>query len=220
MATLRHHIYSVREKLKELSDDQLLTDEFIKHLINTKRDYLLNQKYADIRKVIPEAVKQTIEFEMETTERVPGIPGQYVLVSKDTLPMLADLDRLTNEIVVSGRDVLESRINYVPYARFLYVGKDRWLKTLIYASIRAGKLYLKSGTFTEKGIEILNLTSVFADPEVAYNRSEAYDPTVEFEDTEYPLTQKLADTAIEMIAEELLRKSQLKPDDRNNADPN
>lgn len=220
MATLRHHIYSVREKLKSLSDDELLNNELIKHLLNTKRDYLLQQKYSDYRRVIPDNLKQTIEIELESVERVPGVPGEDILVSKADIPTFANLDRLTNELILSGRDFIESYMNFIPYPRFLYVGKDRWLKNMIYGAIRNRKLYLKSGNFTEKGIEILNLTTVFADPEKAYEMSVDFDPSIDYENTEYPLTGTLADTAVEMVCQDLLAKSQIRQDEENDANPN
>ena len=79
MATLRHHIYSVREELKLLSDDQLYTNRYIAHLIDVQRSYLLQQKYSDYRKTLPESIQQTIEFGVERAQRVLGIPGDSIL---------------------------------------------------------------------------------------------------------------------------------------------
>ena len=219
MATLRKHIYTVREKLHFLSDDQLFTNRYIAHLINTNRSYLLQQKYSDYRKVIPESMLQTIEFEVERAERVLGIPGDYILVSKKDIPLFANLERIVNSVIISGRDFMESRLNFVNYDRFLWVGEDRWLSNMVYASIRDKKLYLKSGNFAEKGIEVLNLTTVFEDPEEAYNMSITYDPTVSFYDVEYPLSGNLMNTIVNMIRDDFLKGKDLKEDERNNASP-
>ena len=209
MATKRELIYSVLEKLKNVSDDQSLTEEFIAHLIDLKREYLLHQKYSDYRRVLPEVVKQTIEFEMVREQRVLGIDGEYILVSLKKLPMLTDLARLKNSTVLSGRDYIESYLNLIPYERFLHVGKDKWLKNQIYAAYRDGKLYLKSGNFRDKGITVLNMTGVFSDPELAYFMSPDYNYNVDFKDTVYPIPNALADTVINMIIEDLVKTIEL-----------
>lgn len=219
MATKRELIYAVLEKMKNVSDDQSLTEEFIAHLIDLKREYLLHQKYSDYRRVLPEVVKQTIEFEMVREQRIPGIDGEYVLVSSKELPRLTDLERLQNSTILSGRDFMESYLNFIPYERFLYAGKDRWLRNQIYAALRAGKLYLKSGNFRDKGITVLNMTGVFSDPELAYFMSPDYNYNVDFKDTVYPLPNSLADTVVNMVKTDLLESIQLREDDRNNASP-
>lgn len=217
MATQRELVYNVLEKVKSLSDDQLLTEDYIAHLIDLKREYLLDQKFSDYRKVLPEVIKQTIEFQMVTEERVLGLGGDNVKVSRDTLPALAYIDRLINSTIITGRDFLEHALNLIPYERFIHVGKDRILKNQIYATFRDGRLYLKSGNNRDRGIWLLNMTGVFSSPEQAYNMSPQFDFNIPFADIQYPLTNKLADTVVGMVTKDLLETLEVRPDVRNNA---
>lgn len=220
MATRNKLVYSVLEKVKVLSDDQAFNNlpiDYVRFLVDSKREYLINQKFSDYRRVLPDNLKQTIEFEMIREERVLGLPGDYVLVSKEPLPPLVYIERLINSTILSGRDFMESYLNLVPYERFIYTGKDRWLKNQVYGAFRDGRLYLKSGNFREKGGIILNLTGIFSNPEEAYKMSLRYDPNISFEDIEYPLTDTLGDVVVNMILDDFLKTVQLKEDVRNNS---
>lgn len=218
MATLNEITYSILEKLKILSDDEFPTTSQIEYLIDSKREYLLNQKFSDYRRIIPEIIKQTIEFEMLPEERILGLSGDNIIVSKEVLPALLYMERI-NSALITGRDFKESYLNFVSYERFLYAGKDRWLNRQVYAAFRDGRLYLKSGTYNETSIKILNMTGVFSRPKKAYEMSPRYDPSILFENIEYPLNETLVDTIENMIVDDFLKTKQIKEDVRNNAAP-
>lgn len=60
MSTYREVIYMVSDEIKASSDDAYFTEEHIMFLLKTYRAFILKQRYADVKKQIPESNYQTI----------------------------------------------------------------------------------------------------------------------------------------------------------------
>lgn len=95
-------VYSIKELLKDHTDDSLLSNDHIIYLFNTYRAKFLRQLYSDRAKAFDESVMQTVCLDMEPVDRgTCGVTTNcYVLRSTQKLPAL---------ITIKGR----SAISYV-----------------------------------------------------------------------------------------------------------
>ena len=217
MSTVREVIYDVKERLKLTTDDVDITTEYIHHLLNLERSRFIKQKFIDYRKTVPDSILQGIELSMELTDSVPGITtGDRVLRSKTTVPQFINLEGRADFIKVLTRDFTSVPFSYVTFDRFPYTGEDKWNRNQVYCSIGPdNKLYMKSGTGYGNTILLVVVYSIFEDPEDAWFKSINYSNSINYLDTEYPLSGELLTVAIS----EVVRKVALSmdtPEDRDN----
>ena len=81
MNTYRELVYMVLDQLKGMSDDFDFTEDHVIFLLSKFRGYLLKQKYADIRKEIPDIDYQTICLDLQEVPAISGEPcegGSYL----------------------------------------------------------------------------------------------------------------------------------------------
>ncbi len=90
MATRAELIFSVKELLKDHTDDTLIADEHVLFQIKAYRAMLLRQLYSDRSKAFDDAAKQTFCADMVLTD--PGIcgidTGCFILRSEEKIPGL------------------------------------------------------------------------------------------------------------------------------------
>lgn len=213
-------IYDIREKIKIHGDDIDITDEYLFHLINVKRAFLLKQRFGKSSRNIPEEVKQIICLSMEKIEDTEGIcsKGTMLLRSTQRIPATIEIGGRSSIINVRTSSVSSRFINVVPIERFPYVGFNKYMKQEIYAAMDAdNKLYSKTAEgpiFLEK----VKVTGVFANPEEAYIMNCENTETCDFYDSEYPIEPYIVTDLVNMITKELAVSLQVPEDRINNAD--
>lgn len=218
MSTYRELVYLVLDELKLTSDDALFNEEHVMFLLGKYRGLLLKQQYKDIKKEIPEPNYQTLCLDLIQVPAITGEPceGGTYLRSKEKIPFLMPVATPR----VYPEDYYQGDITYVSRERMKYVGYNRWLPNIIYASIGPDNyLYFKSFNPQYLYLEKARLTGIFEEPEKAAelecNRDES---TCDPMDMKFPLEEALIPQVVELVVRELSRPEYLPEDKQNNAD--
>lgn len=218
MSTYRELVYLVLDELKLTSDDALFNEEHVMFLLGKYRGLLLKQQYKDIKKEIPESNYQTLCLDLIQVPAITGEPceGGTYLRSKEKIPFLMSVATPR----VYPEDYYQGDITYVSRERMKYVGYNRWLPNIIYASIGPDNyLYFKSFNPQYLYLEKARLTGIFEEPEKAAelecNRDES---TCDPMDMKFPLEEALIPQIVELVVKELSRPEYLPEDKQNNAD--
>lgn len=218
MATYREIVYMCLDQLKLSSDDSYFNEEHIMFLASKLRGFLLKQQYKDIKKEIPESNYQTLCLDLIQVPAITGEPceGGTYLRSKEKIPFLMPVATPR----VYPEDYYQGDITYVSRERMKYVGYNRWLPNIIYASIGPDNyLYFKSFNPQYLYLEKARLTGIFEEPEKAAelecNRDES---TCDPMDMKFPLEEALIPQVVELVVKELSRPEYLPEDKQNNAD--
>lgn len=220
MATNREIIYLILDELKLNSDDTYFTEEHILFLINKYRGMLLKQTYKDVKKEIPESNYQTICLELNQVPAIAGeeCEGGTYLRSKEKIPFLMSI--ATPRIYTE--DYYQGDITYVSRERMKYVGYNRWLPNIIYASIGPDNyLYFKSFNPQYLYLEdsVIKFTGVFEDPDKAskYECDKSEDNNCDILDREFHLEEALIPQLVQLVVKELSGSIYKPEDDANNA---
>lgn len=218
MSTYRQIVYMVLDQLKLVSDDSTYTEEHILYLINNYRAFLLKQRYSDIKKQIPESNYQTICLDLIEVPAIAGEPceGGSYLRSKEKIPTLMQI----GNPLLHPIDYYQGDIAYVSRERMKYVGYNRFLQNIIYASLGPDQyLYMKSGNPQYLYMEQVRMTGIFEDTERAEELSCNKDSSSSCDilDKDFPVEESLIPTLIELCVKELSGSVYKPKDDSNNA---
>lgn len=142
----------IMDFLKLSSDDSYYTPDHIIFMLNNYRAYVLTSKY-EKGGTPADANYQTININFEEVDRIEGFScfGKY-LKSKEELPESLDV----GHPLFAGSDLFNGDISIVSPQRFKYVGFNKWMKNITYATFEADHVYMKSCNptlyYLEKGI--------------------------------------------------------------------
>lgn len=217
MSTYKELTYMVLDELKLYSDDALYTEEHVMFLLGKYRTFLLKQRYSDVKKQIPESNYQTICLDLIEVPAISGEPceGGSYLRSKEKIPFLM---KIGNPMVYPV-DYYQGEITYVSRKRMRYVGYNKYLKNIIYASIGPDNyLYFKSFNPQYLYLEKARMTGIFEDPQAASELQcpdESGDTVCDVLDREFPIENALIPPLIQLVVEELT-KAEYKPEDKEN----
>lgn len=215
-------VYMVLDELKINSDDSFFTEDHIIFLASKYRNFLLKQRYADVRKPIPDSNYQTICLDLI---KVPAVIGEpcccgVSLRSKEKIPFFM---KIVNPSVYPI-NYYQGNIIFVSRDRMKYVGYNKYMQNIIYASLGPDNyLYFKSLNPHYLHLEKIKMTAIFEDPQTITKQQmqcEEDDTTsacTDVLDTTFPIEDALVPQLIQLIVEELT-KSEYKPEDKiNNA---
>ena len=217
MSTYKELVYMCLDELKLYSDDALYTEEHIMFLLGKYRTFLIKQRYSDIKKQIPESNYQTICLDLIEVPAISGEPceGGSYLRSKKQIPFLMKIGNPK----VYPVDYYQGEITYVSRERMRYVGYNKYLKNIIYASIGPDNyLYFKSFNPQYLYLEKARMTGIFEDPQAASELQcpdESGDTICNVLDREFPIENALIPPLIQLVVEELT-KAEYKPEDKEN----
>lgn len=215
--TYRQMVYLVLDELKLLSDDSYYTEDHVITLLSKYRGVLLKQTYKDVKKEIPESNFQTLCLDLIQVPAIAGEPceGGTYLRSKEKIPYLLGISTPR----VYTEDYYQGEITYVSRERMRYVGYNRWLPNIIYASIGPdGYLYMKSFNPQYLYLEKIRLTGIFEDPEKASEyECEKTAETCDILDMPFHLEEALISQVIQLVVKELSGSIYKPKDSTNNA---
>ena len=213
--TYRELVYSVLDELKASSDDNYFTEEHVIFLLGKYRGLILKQQYKDVKKEIPESNFQTLCLDLIQVPAIAGEPceGGTYLRSKEKIPFLINIAIPK----VYTKDYYEEEISYVSKERMRYVGFNRWLPNIIYASIGPDNyLYLKSFNPEYLNLEKVRFTGIFEAPEkAAEQRCKEEENYCDILDMPFYLEEPLISQVIQLVVKEL-SGSIYKPEDSTN----
>lgn len=218
MATYKELTYMVLDELKLVSDDSHFQEEHVLFLLDKYRAFLLKQRYADIRKEIPESNYQTICLDLKQTNAIDGEPctGEDYLKSIQEIPHMMQVGKQK----ISSTDYFQGNFSYTNNERFKYVGKNKYLKNQIYGTIAPDShLYMKSNNPQVYYLEKVKVTGIFENASKAAELecSGNDNNTCDVMDKDFPLEESLIPPMIELIVKELGGQKYQSEDTQNNA---
>ena len=217
MSTYKELVYMCLDELKLYSDDALYTEEHIIFLLSKYRVFLLKQRYSDVKKQIPESNYQTICLDLIEVPAISDEPceGGSYLRSKEKIPFLMKIGNPR----VYPIDYYQGEITYVSRDRMRYVGYNKYLQNIIYASLGPDNyLYFKSFNPQFLYLEKVRMTGIFEDPKAASELQcpdESGNTVCDVLDREFPIENALIPPLIQLVVEELT-KAEYKPEDKEN----
>ena len=217
MSTYKELTYMVLDELKLYSDDALYTEEHVMFLLGKYRTFLLKQRYSDVKKQIPESNYQTICLDLIEVPAISGEPceGGFYLRSKEKIPFLMKIGNPR----VYPIDYYQGEITYVSRDRMRYVGYNKYLQNIIYASLGPDNyLYFKSFNPQFLYLEKVRMTGIFEDTLAASELQcpdESGNTVCDVLDREFPIEAALVPPMIELVVKELLG-AEYRPDDKTN----
>ena len=217
--TYKELVYICLDELKLHSDDAVFTEDHVIFLLNKYRVFLLKQRYSDIKKQIPESNYQTICLDLIEVPAISGEPceGGSYLRSKKQIPFLMKIGNPK----VYPVDYYQGEITYVSRERMRYVGYNKYLKNIIYASIGPDNyLYFKSFNPQYLYLEKARMTGIFEDPQAASElqcSDENGNIVCDVLDRTFPIEDALIPPMIELVVKELLGAEYRPKDESNDA---
>ena len=217
MSTYKELVYMCLDELKLYSDDALYTEEHIMFLLGKYRTFLIKQRYSDVKKQIPESNYQTICLDLIEVPAISGEPceGGSYLRSKEKIPFLMKIGNPR----VYPIDYYQGEITYVSRDRMRYVGYNKYLQNIIYASLGPDNyLYFKSFNPQFLYLEKVRITGIFEDTLAASGLQcpdESGNIVCDVLDREFPIENALIPPLIQLVVEELT-KAEYKPEDKEN----
>lgn len=208
-------VYMVLDEIKGMSDDFTFTEDHVLFLLDKYRGFLLKQRYADIKKQIPESNYQTIKLELIQVPAISGecCSGGSYLKSTSKIPFLMQIANPK----VYPIDYYKGEITYVSRDRMKYVGNNKYLKNIIYCSIAPdGYLYFKSSNPQFLYLERVNITGIFQDAKsIAEMQTSCADNSCSILEKDFPIEDALVPPLIELVVKELTN-AVYKPEDTDN----
>lgn len=185
-------------------------------LVSKMRSAILKQTYANIKREIPESNYQTICLDLTEVPAIAGEPceGGSYLRSVQKIPTTLPVGNTK----IYPVDYYQGEITYVSRERMRYVGHNRWLQNIIYASLGPDQyLYFKSSNPQYRYLEKVRMIGIFEDAESAAElQCDGEGNTAcDVLDTPFPLEEGLVTSLIEM-AVKFLSGSIYKPKDSTN----
>ena len=218
MSTYRDVVYMILDELKLVSDDAVFTQEHVMWLAGKYRSMLLKQHYKDIKKDIPDSNFQTICLDLKRVPAISGYPceGGYMLRSIQEIP--ATITVASTKVYPISFYSGEA-ISFISMDRMRYVGYNRWMRNIIYASLGPDNhLWLISTNQQYLHMKKVRVTGIFDDPEKAAELlcdDDGNSTSCDILDSEFPLEGALIPTLIELCVKEL-SGSVYRPEDTNN----
>lgn len=199
-------IYDIRERLKLNSDDIGYTDEYLAHLIDINRVFLVKQRFTNFTKNVPEELKQVICVDLEVADSIDGEPCfGNVLRSVSTIPSLLEIGGRSAIIGVRVEDIMHPHLNIVSTERLPYVGYNKWLTKEMYIALDGdNKLYIKSSNPQHLNLEKIKLIGVFSSPEEADAMlCTPVGEECDYFEKEYPMEGYLIKDLVNMIIQDI-----------------
>ena len=209
----------VLDEIKSTSDDAFFTEEHVLFLVNNYRNFILKQRYSDIKKPIPESNYQTICLNLIQVPAIAGVPceGGTFLRSKEKVPFMMKIG--TPKVYPINYYLGE--ITYVSRERMRYVGYNKYLQNIIYASLGPDNyLYLQSSNPQYLYLEKIRLTGIFENIESVLDllcEDSGDSINCDIMDKTFPIEDALVPPIIELVVKELLGAEYRPKDETNDA---
>lgn len=216
MSTYRELTYLVLDELKLISDDSYFTQDHVLFLLSKVRSFLLQQKYKKDNQNISTSNYQTLCLDLEQIPAIDGIPcnGGIYLKSTQKIPALMNISNTQ----LYPMDYYQGNITYVSRERMRFVGHNKWLKNIIYASIGPDDyLYMKSDNPQYLHLEQVKVSGIFEDPDKAAELQceDEQENNCDILDKKYPIEEELIPQVVEVVVK-YLSGSIYKPSDPTN----
>lgn len=213
--TYKQLAYFCLDNAKLSSDDSYYTIDHIIFLINKTRAVLLDQRYANGKREIPDSNYQILCLDLQETNLINNVPCLgSILKSVQTIP-----DALIDKPIIYPTSYFtNTEITYINKERFRFVGHNKWLQNIIYATEMNNHIYLKSSNPQYKYLKKIQYKGIFEDPTKAFDlECDNDDKKCDILEQIVPLEETLIEPLIELVGKILKSNLYLAKDDINNA---
>lgn len=218
MSTYKELVYMVLDELKLISDDSTFTEDHVLFLLGKYRSFLLKQRYADIKKQIPDSNYQSILVNLEKSPIVGDSPdSEKYLRSIAKVPIIMQI----GSPKVTPINYYNGEITIISRERMRYVGYNRFLPNMIYCSIGPDQyLYFKPSGSLSPQLESVRFTGIFEDIQEASNLEFNSQDIPDIMDKNFPIEESLVSPLTDLVLKELAGPSWKPADDSNDANDN
>ena len=210
MATYRELIYSVLDRIKAISDDSIITEDHVIFTIDKVRAALLYQKYGEVKREVIESNYQTLCLDLEQVVN-SEVCGEIYMRTTKSIPSLLNIGNTS----IYPLDFYKGNIAFVSRERMKYVGYNKLLQNIIYASLNPdGRVYLKSKNPQFLYLEKISITGIFENAMEALELecSQICEPW----DRIVPIEEDLIPVLTETVVKDLLGALYRPADEQNN----
>lgn len=224
MAKISELTYSVREGIKEFSDDTEVDDRYIMYLYNIKRVKYLRQDLNNFQKSIDSSIQQSFCIELEevsTSDCGLDIDCNTILRSVKKIPKAIETYTKLSINKIKPSDKLAVPFNFITKERLVYLSDSPFSKA-VYSFIDSDGYVYATSKSDIRMLSCLHITGIFEDPLELRNFSNCCDcdeptPCFDMNNTEYPLQLHYVDLIRKEIINELLNIKQIPEDNINDA---
>lgn len=216
MATYRELVSLCLDEVKLNSDDAFFTEDHVIFLLSKYRALIIKQELEKNKEELSDEYYQLLCIDLEETDAIPGLPceGKF-LKSTEKIP-----STLNNLMRIHTDDFFAGDITYVSKNRFRYVGNNKWLKNIIYATKGPDDyLYLKSSNPQYLYLKHIKIDAVLENPEDAADLlcDDEGNSGCDVLDIKFPLEDGLIPQCIQLVVKELIGAVYRPKDYRNNS---
>lgn len=146
---------------------------------------------------------QMIDIPMSLQERVRFEVDNNSSLSTIKIPLVVGEDFNERFIDIFTMDYYNIEYSYVGNDRFRYIADGGFNKNIVYATINPSRsLMLKSAANVERNILKVSMKAIFVNPGEAFEFTINKPIGVAFEETEYPIDERMVPLIIELILKE------------------
>lgn len=218
-------IYSVKEDLKDYTEDSELSNEYITYLYNIKRANYIRQDLNNYQKTTDLSITQSLCLELElvsVNECGLDFECDKILRSKQKVPNTLDLHLKSSIISVKPTNRISIPFNFTTKQKVIYSKFSKFNNAIFSFLDDDGYIYLLSENTGHKLIDCITVTGIFEDPlELANYKNccgcqdslNCFDESL----TDYPLQAHYIDLIRKEIVEERLKLRSIEEDKNNNS---
>lgn len=201
MTTWRELVYMVLDLLKIHSDDSKFTEDHVMFLLSKYRAFTLNQlkynKNNNGGKELSKSNYQSVVVELSSnTPSIEHANNKWLyLKSNYEIPAILDIENIS----ISPLNYFDGDITYVSKERFKFVGHNRFLSNIIYATIGPDNyVYLKC-VKENNLIESIEINAIFENPKEVGG----YSSYGNMMDSLFPAEESLIPSILELVLKDL-----------------
>lgn len=231
--TIRHIIYSIRERLNIYMDDSKVSDEYIAYEINDGRNLLLRQYLSNLKKPIPLQALSVICVPFEQDPECLGNVVGVTLKSKLPIPATLEATGRSNIHKIHVDNKYAKNLNIIDFERLPYLASNEFNHNQIYFCIdEDGYALIYSKNSSIIFLDKLKLSIVAENPEEAWElncNNENCNPLQEGEsrlkrecvdcdymNSKYPIPGELLYPLRDLVTQTILTKYKIPIDNDNN----
>jgi hypothetical protein len=219
MSTLRELHHSIKERIRQYTDDSDISPEYVNFLIKNARAMLIAQRYSSRQYAIPNKIKSHFHKALELSgdnEFVSG-NGSVLRTTEPIVPMMEHHNLMTSLRISSG-SYTDVNFSFVDASRFPFAGHNKWVQSHIYACLGTdNRLYFTSSNPSVMLLENVKLSYVVEDPEQAYPQTIEYNSAIDFWDVDYKIEESMVDQLCEVVVKKLVSMIQIPEDNKNDS---
>lgn len=223
--SLNEIVYSIKETLRDYSDDTDVSTEHLKYLVNTYRAQFLRRDLSKPGRYVDESIKQDIgclRLELSDPADCCAVTSDCtILRTEKEIPHPVELRSSPLITSVGPINILQSRFEFVSYHRAIYSGNGDFNQQSIFAFYFNNRIYIKSNPDNKDAqmLEYIKARGVFQDPTAIKNFEDCESGTPCYnDDMDYPMNTWMIPMVKDAVIKEGLQLLKTPPDNENNSE--